>query len=555
MIKKMLAVLYVITVSYGLYAQAFTKLPEDARLNNVSANGEWAFTTHQNAGVVLYDIANKNLTRFEGADYYADAISNDGVLAGTFKKIPAVYKDGEWIELPIPAGVVSTTGSSARGISANGKIVCGHVGTAQRRKPTIWTLQDDGSYLPEILPCPEKDPSGRTLQAVDALSCSAEGDVICGRLIDYSGLINMPMYWKKNNQNVWESVLLGKDLIFKEGVEIPVLPEYPNEPNPMSYFIAADSATYKQAVDDYKATPIGEDPAWNPERYITHPDSIAAYDKAVEEYTTLNEAVDAEVQAFYKLLTGKSFDAYSLRISGNGQYITSACTYKFRNSNHEVISIFSPMYIDLNTGKMEVLDDVPNGLPNGMTDEGDFFYATPYSGSTRSAFVLPAGSKTPVEFTQWVKQKSKGVLDIKPELQFTFTYIDPVTEEPVTAEDSLMTGDVHPSANGKIIIGSLIPPGDKEYFTYIVDLNSTQSVKDIPGDKDNIVVYPNPATDVLYIKGNAEKISVADLAGRTVYQSSSVPGSIPVSSFGKGTYLVEVTTNGKTTTHKVIVTN
>ena len=66
-------------------------------------------------------------------------------------------------------------------------------------------------------------------------------------------------------------------------------------------------------------------------------------------------------------------------------------------------------------------------------------------------------------------------------------------------------------------------------------------------------VYPNPATDVLYIKGNVENVTVSDLSGRTVYETSSVSGSILVDMLNEGVYLVKIKADGKSKTCKIYV--
>lgn len=66
-------------------------------------------------------------------------------------------------------------------------------------------------------------------------------------------------------------------------------------------------------------------------------------------------------------------------------------------------------------------------------------------------------------------------------------------------------------------------------------------------DRDNLKVYPNPATDVIFIRGleGGELISVFDISGRCVFTSkaSDTQVDIAVNDLSPGTYLVKVVNN------------
>lgn len=555
MIRKLLILVCAAVFSCNLFAQTFTRAGVEVPLNGLSKNGKWAFGSKDGIGSFLYDVDKNNMYSF-GDIYYADGVSDNGILVGSAGDSAAVCNAArKWVPLPMPEGV-DRTGSTARSISADGSLICGYYGNSKTgRKPCIWTLQPDGSYLFESLPTLDKDLTGRSPQGVDPLRFSADGQIIAGRLVDYSGGLNMPMYWKKNAQNKWESVLLCKDLIFKEGAVIPTIPEYPDTPEAMSYFTPADSVRYKKALADYKENPQGDNPEWNQQNYITHPDSINKFNKDAAEYNAVLELIEAKNGELFNVMTNNSIDVFSIALSGNGQYIASTFFQLDPDSNPlEGGGFFcSPMSVDTKTGKAVILDFVKNGIADGITDNGDFFYATPYMERARTSFVLPSGSKTPVELTQWVYQKSKGALDIKPELLFTFEYIDPVTWETCMAVDSLITGDICPSSDGSVFLGYMLSPTEG-YFNYIVDFNKPQSIENVEGN-EGLAIYPNPAKDFIYLRGDADRVCIVDLMGRTVYESSSVSGSVPVGSLGNGTYLVRLSANGKTTAYKIVVAN
>lgn len=71
--------------------------------------------------------------------------------------------------------------------------------------------------------------------------------------------------------------------------------------------------------------------------------------------------------------------------------------------------------------------------------------------------------------------------------------------------------------------------------------------------KSSVAVYPNPATDVLYLKG-ADKANVAvyNAAGQKVLSKAVTNGQLNVSELQKGVYTITIDTNGKPSTTKFI---
>lgn len=562
MTKRLLTLVCAIVLSYCSFAQVLTKLEgtDAAPLSKISKNGKWASGTVQDFGAFCYDIAAGRLSIFEGL-YYADDISGNGIMVGSENDMASICIDGQWIALPLPADK-TVVESCARGISDDGKVIAGYISfEGEPRMPYVWTLQPDNTYNVAALPCDnKKDFTDRNPQGIDPLLCSTKGDTIGGRMVDWTGSICLPVYWAKDNAGVWQYHLLGKDVVFKAGAVIPSIPD-PELPNAMAYFTPQDSLTYNAAVEAYKAGEITENPAWNKQSYITNSDSIAKYNEAAKEYNDIIDIVNEKSIELYSLLTNKYIDVFSLVMSGNGNYLASICLQVNPNAGPEPLmegeepsSHNFPMVFDLKTGKCLFKDFVLDGMIDGVTDNGDIFYATPNMERTRTSFVIPGGTNDNVELTEWVKRQTDGKLDMKPDFLFTYEGWDPSISAPVMVEDSLIVGDVRPSANGRILLGTFMNPVDGSPFVYIVDMDAPSDIKKMNADS-GISVYPNPATNVLHINGQAENVRVLDLAGRLVYESSSASNTIPVSTFGKGTYLVKITSSGKVTTHKVLVTD
>jgi len=68
---------------------------------------------------------------------------------------------------------------------------------------------------------------------------------------------------------------------------------------------------------------------------------------------------------------------------------------------------------------------------------------------------------------------------------------------------------------------------------------------------NGVVVYPSPATDVVYATGDVAKISICNIAGCIVAEASA--NSVNIAALANGTYIAKVTlTNGAVVTKKII---
>ncbi len=127
--------------------------------------------------------------------------------------------------------------------------------------------------------------------------------------------------------------------------------------------------------------------------------------------------------------------------------------------------------------------------------------------------------------------------------QFTYTVPTTSTRWKMTAVAVLID-----QTNGQIVSAEEVGIGEAG----INELNA-----------ENVVVYPNPATNVLNVSFDANSsdytIAVIDLQGRTVASAnvSNVSGqqvvAIPVANLAKGSYLVRVSSNGSSTVQNVVI--
>jgi hypothetical protein len=74
----------------------------------------------------------------------------------------------------------------------------------------------------------------------------------------------------------------------------------------------------------------------------------------------------------------------------------------------------------------------------------------------------------------------------------------------------------------------------------------------------NLVVFPNPASDMVYVQVNGQKIdnlSISDMTGRQVYVSSSSNKIVEIDArnLTAGTYIINVSTSAGAAQRKLIV--
>ena len=81
-----------------------------------------------------------------------------------------------------------------------------------------------------------------------------------------------------------------------------------------------------------------------------------------------------------------------------------------------------------------------------------------------------------------------------------------------------------------------------------------ENIKEIKTKNYEVKIYPNPATDKLFVKNVSAKstYSIFDATGRLVSEGSIVDGEINVSKLVKGTYVISFTNDGNSTKTKFI---
>jgi hypothetical protein len=87
------------------------------------------------------------------------------------------------------------------------------------------------------------------------------------------------------------------------------------------------------------------------------------------------------------------------------------------------------------------------------------------------------------------------------------------------------------------------------------EFGGTLSVANPTFTANDIQVYPNPASEVIYIQSdkNISKVNIYDVTGRLVYHSSQLQESINVSKLSAGIHFLEVESDGQRVVKNIVV--
>lgn len=87
----------------------------------------------------------------------------------------------------------------------------------------------------------------------------------------------------------------------------------------------------------------------------------------------------------------------------------------------------------------------------------------------------------------------------------------------------------------------------------LIELKDASGLATAETAEAKVAVYPNPVSDVLFLKGISKaSVKIYNMAGQLLHSETISNGQLNVSRLAKGLYLVTVEAGGKTTTHKVV---
>ena len=92
------------------------------------------------------------------------------------------------------------------------------------------------------------------------------------------------------------------------------------------------------------------------------------------------------------------------------------------------------------------------------------------------------------------------------------------------------------------------------FHSYVVRYDNVEdAIQKIDKEKQPVLFFPNPATDVLNFTEDVLNVSVMDLSGKKVLEASSGMRTLDLTSLVKGVYIVRIHTENGIAVQKLFV--
>lgn len=554
------------------------KKADNVTMYNVSENGKYACASNQGVAVLWNTENDNDITTISDQYYYCDCVSNDGVMAGavglTGDELPALISADGITYLPMPEDRTWSYGS-ARGISSDGKMVCGLLSDASISimdnatpiLPFVWEIDGDKITCTE-LPFPEKDFTGRCPQGYHPLMVAESKNRILGRQIDFSGMGGAIIVWDRTAPGEpWTYTILGEDILYKDGPDFPEYPEEPESVDYKEYMTEEEIAAYTDAYNAWWDSGfVGDQP--DRKDFITDPTRKQEYIDALDKYNEEEEEYLAKLNEFNEVysqrITDYSFDLYSFSGSFSGRYV--GCTLNLLDfSTGFPMSNSYPCYYDLDDDYKFISlesDKYKNyGIAGRITDAGDIVVSNPAMASmydARNSYVIPAGKDEIVNIYDFLGDKYDGKVSrqtfVDAGMEYSWQGYDMTTYEPVEYTDSVLVGTALLSADGKNAVGFTTNPSTFTYSSWALNDFSTTGISTAKLNKAEAVLRSYVIENgMIEFVADVERATLYDLSGATLYSGKPVGNSISVPA-KEGVYVLQSKLkNGAVRTDRIVV--
>lgn len=559
---------------------------EDAQFTCISPDGKMAGSdlmghitlVNPQTGEVLYSYpeTQDDMTAYTLSNGNGQGISNTGVVLCTrYDGDVCWWKAGEFHSL-VPLVTDDAVSNGVNGITPDGLTICGYCGLKPMSTddiltpmsvPVIYKLKSDGTYTEAIqLPYPERDFTGRVPQYVIATNISADGRVIAGQVLDYSGAMPQPIVWKLKDNDTWEYETLGIDLLNPDHVVFPQFPDIePRQPQAQDFMSPDGLAEYNEAYQSWAASGYtGEMPEYTD--YMT-PEELAAYNAAMakynEEMAVYQPLADAFNEVWYSFLeSGKStfFVFNSTSLSPDGKLLLQMEQKEIPGDDPwSSETKFGTSVFNLENGKYKSYGVDRNIMPSQILADGTVLGSVQDGmiGTRRATIYKPAdwNSDAAPEFSwldEYVKTINPGIYDwMKANMCGDVIGMDPETWEEITIEDVWYTGFPLATPDMNTIVSTQENTFDWNTeamaFGFCLPLHETSGIRDVAGEGSMTVRAQRGG--LLELQG-VRDVKVYDAQGRLVYRAAGVNGSVETGL--KGVCIVRATgTDGDARTLKV----
>ena len=464
----------------------------------VSPNGLYYAGAQEGSSAYRYDFM-ANTENFIDPEsdfgFKTNAISNDGVVAGSYAWQAALWGEGSDFELlPLPEGLseVEKASNDAVLISADGSQVVVAFNADAPKTYYVYTKNEDGGYDMTKLPMPEKDPLyGMYAQWFGVRDMSVDGNTIVGFFLTDDGQRQLPMIWR-NVDGKWSYEFFGLDVCLNEGKTIPPYP--------------------------YDEMRIGEEG----EEYLPY--------EIWEEWT----------RAQYEAESGYYYQLRGLSLSGKGRYVALNMGILVPNETYGYV--YAAAY-DLEKDTLVVFEEIQDATSLSVNDNGEVIVGTPAADSFRWSYVVSLDApNAPQSLTEWVKTRTNGKINLADYMTYD------LEEETTVAE-----GTAYWAKEGAGLVTYMYDvygTGAFESFFVLFDIESV----DCPTYNDSqISIYPNPTSGILNLSKSMTNVAIYDVIGREVYAQSVAEAAIDLSALQAGHYLLVATIDGKRYSTKLLI--
>lgn len=535
---------------------------EDAQFTCISPDGKMAGSdlmghitlVNPQTGEVLYSYpeTQDDMTQYTLSNGNGQGISNTGVVLCTrYDGDVCWWKAGEFHSL-VPLVTDDAVSNGVNGITPDGLTICGYCGLKPMSTddiltpmsvPVIYKLKSDGTYTEAIqLPYPERDFTGRVPQYVIATNISADGRVIAGQVLDYSGAMPQPIVWKLKDNDTWEYETLGIDLLNPDHVVFPQFPDIePKQPQAQDFMSPDGLAEYNEAYQSWAASGYtGEMPEYTD--YMT-PEELAAYNAAMakynEEMAVYQPLADAFNEVWYSFLeSGKStfFVFNSTSLSPDGKLLLQMEQKEIPGDDPwSSETKFGTSVFNLENGKYKSYGVDRNIMPSQILADGTVLGSVQDGmiGTRRATIYKPAdwNSDAAPEFSwldEYVKTINPGIYDwMQANMCGDVIGMDPETWEEITIKDVWYTGFPLATPDMNTIVSTQENTFDWNTeamaFGFCLPLHETSGIRDVAGEGSMTVRAQRGG--LLELQG-VRDVKVYDAQGRLVYRAAGVNGSV-----------------------------
>ena len=427
--------------------------------------------------------------------FKTNAISNDGVVAGSYAWRAAVWGEGNNFELlPLPEGLTDAEKATndAVLISADGSQVVVAFNADAPKTYYVYTKNVEGKYDMAKLPMPEKDPLyGMYAQWYGVRDMSVDGNTLVGFFLTDDGQRQLPMIWRRVD-GVWSYEFFGLDICLKEGKTIPPYPY--------------DEMRIDDEGDEYLPKEILEE--WKMAQY------------------------EAETENYYQVK--------GLSLSGKGRYVALNMGILVPGETYGYV--YAAVY-DLEKDTVVVFKEMQNSTSLSVNDNGEVIVGTPVADSFRWSYVVSINTPDkPQTLTEWVKTRTSGKIDLANHMTYD-----------LEGETTVAEGTAYWAKEGAGLVTYMYDVYGTCAFESFFVLFDIETANRPTYSDSQISVYPNPTSSILNLSKEMTDVEIYDVVGRKVYTQSVVANAIDLSALNAGQYFLVATVDGERYSTKIMI--